>query len=395
MDIWRSLSGQVEVSFTSAQPETDLEALACLGLTLENLEKTDELSYRLTIPRRDWKKMKAFCQKRGNSIRLEKRRGLFWKGKALLHRPVLVLGLGFLLGLTLYLPSRVLFVEVEGNHRVPQRQILEAAEDCGLSFWAPRWQVRSERLKNALLAALPELQWAGVNTRGCVATISVRERAMEKGAAQPVYSSIVAARDGFLLSTTVTQGTALCAPGQTVKAGQALISGYTDCGLTIRFDGAQGEIFAQTNRALEAVCPLTWQEKQPDGPAKRKFGLTLGKKRIIFWKDSGILEGTCGRMVWQYSLTLPGGFSLPVTLWVETYPQVQLTQGEWPGLADSLTEFGEHYLLRRMIGGTIQSRRQVIREEGGLARLTGAYVCREMIGRGRTEQMEDIHGKTN
>lgn len=395
MDIWRSLSGEMEVSFTSAQPEADLQALACLGLTMENIEKIDDLTYHLRIPRQGWNTMASFCRRRGNTLAILKKRGLFWKGKSLLARPVLVFGLGLLVILTLYLPSRVLFVEVEGNVQVPTRQILEAAGDCGLSFWAPRRQVRSETIKNALLAAVPQLQWAGVNTRGCLATISVRERAPGEDAVEERCTSIVASRDGFLLSTTVTQGTALCVPGQAVKQGEVLISGYTDCGLCVRFDGAQGKILAQTSRTLEVVSPLDWLQKGEEGAVKRKIGLTLGKKRIIFWKDSGILEGSCGRMVWQYHLTLPGGFSLPISLWAETYPQTELLPGEAPGLEDTLTGFAERYLTSRMIGGTIQSRRLTHWEEGGLARLSGEYVCTEMIGRGRTEQMEDIHGKTD
>lgn len=395
MDIWRSLSGELEVTLTSAQPEEELHTLAMLGLTLENLEKTDSLTYRFRIPRQGWRTVKAFCARRGDTLTLEKRRGLYWRGKRLLSRPVLVFGLGLLLGLTLYLPGRVLFVEVEGNQLVPTRRILEAAEDCGLSFGASRRDLRSEKVKNALLVAVPELQWAGVNTRGCVATISVRERAAGEDAREEAYTGIVAARDGYLLSITTTQGTALCAPGQAVTAGQTLISGYTDCGLCIRFDGAQGEIVAQTSRSIRAVMPLIWQETGQIMEVKKKISLTIGKKRIIFWKDSGILQGSCGRMVSRYDLTLPGGFSLPVTLWLESYPQAAQSPGKLPAMEAALPDLAVSYLEGQMTGGTIESRRETLREEGDLLVLDGEYVCVESIGRGTTEQMEDIHGKTD
>lgn len=395
MDIWNDLSGELEVELTSAQPEAELQALACLGLTMSHLEKTDDLTYRLRIPRRDWKTMAPFCRKRGDTLLLKKRRGLYWKGKALLSRPVLVLGFGLLLALTLYLPSRVLFVEVEGNEEVPTREILEAAEHCGLSFGASRRQIRSEKIKNGLLAAVPELQWAGVNTRGCVATISVRERGGGQDAPEETYTAIVADRDGYLLSTTVTKGSALCAPGQTVKAGQTLISGYTDCGITIRFDGAEGEIFAQTHRSLAAISPSDWLEKGEEKGYKGKIGLTLGKKRIIFWKDSGILQGSCGRMVSEYDLTLPGGFSLPVTLWVERYPQVEMLPATIPMAEEDLSQFAATYIKSQMRSGTIESRSQTLWEAEGKMHLAGEYVCTEWIGRGSTEQMEDIHGKTD
>ena len=92
----------------------------------------------------------------------------------MLFRPVLLAGLGILFLLAMYLPSRVLFIRVEGNMQIPDRQILAAAEECGIRFGASRREVRSEKVKNALLSSVPQLQWAGVNTAGCVATISVR-----------------------------------------------------------------------------------------------------------------------------------------------------------------------------------------------------------------------------
>lgn len=395
MDIWRFITGEIQAKLTSAQPEEDLQKLTCLGVTLWELDKLDDLSYTFRLSRRDWPAALGYCRKKGSNLSIVRKIGLFWKGKAMLSRPVLVLGLGLLLGLTFFLPSRVLFVEVEGNQQVPSRQILEAAQECGLGFWTPRRQLRSEKIKNGLLSAIPQLQWAGVNTKGCVATISIREGSREAPEPSPLAGAVVASRDGFLISTTVTKGSSLCTPGQTVKAGQTLISGYTDCGICIRFDGAEGEILAQTNRSLAVVTPTDWLEPGESQGVKRKISLTLGKKRINFWKDSGILEGSCGRMVAEYELTLPGGFSLPVSVWVETYPQRTMTVLSLPEGAADLPTFGETYLTSQMRSGTILSRRERIWEEEGTLHMAGEYVCTEDIGRSSTEQVEDIHGKTN
>ena len=84
-----------------------------------------------------------------------------------------------------------------------------------------------------------------MNTRGCVAVISVRERPEEAQVDRPgTVSAVTAAQDGIIERVTVTNGTALCRPGQAVRAGETLISGYTDCGRTIR-----------AGRAEEGLCP--------------------------------------------------------------------------------------------------------------------------------------------
>lgn len=395
MDLWQSVMGQVELALTSADPERSLEAIRAQGIDLLDIRPDGELTLTFRIARKEESRLRQLCEKRGEILRLRKRRGLYWTLRGATKRPVLTLGLAGLLAATLYLPSRVLFLQVEGNTTVPSRKILEAAAEAGVRFGASRRQVRSEKLKNALLAAVPELQWAGVNTAGCVATISVREKLPAQPVQESTLSSIVASRDGFVLSATVTRGTGLCAPGQTVKAGQTLISAYTDCGICIRATGAEGEVFAQTHRSLTVIRPLIWQEKGETTAAKRKISLCLGKKRIILWKDSGILGGSCGRMCSSYPLTLPGGFRLPVSLTVETHTDAVLTPMDAESAGEGLSEFARTYLQAQMVSGTIANYRESVTAADGVIRLTGEYVCTEMIGRVRQEQMGDLYGKTN
>jgi hypothetical protein len=136
-----------------------------------------------------------------------------------LKRPALAGGL-LLLVLILWLPSRVLFICVAGNTLVPEKQILEAAEKCGVGFGASRKDVRSESVKNALLEALPQLQWVGVNTSGCHAVITVREKSLpEKEEESDFPASMVASRDGYILSCTAERGSLAVTPGQTVQQG--------------------------------------------------------------------------------------------------------------------------------------------------------------------------------
>lgn len=252
-------------------------------------------------------------------------------------------------------------------------------------------------MKNALLSALPQLQWAGVNTSGCVATVSVRERTEPEVTEQDsAVSSIVASRDGFIVSATVTRGNFLCRVGQSVKAGQVLISGYTDCGICIQATRAEGEIYAQTSRDFAAVTPAQWTVRGEQTAVRRKYSLIIGKKRINLWKDSGILQGSCDRMDRRYELTLPGGFRLPVTLCVEEYT---FYDGEMmtlePDAAEAaLSKFAQSALTQQMVAGRILSREESITQSEDKYLLEGTYACVEMIGRVRREQIGDTNGKS-
>lgn len=396
MDLWKSLAGMVEVELTSAEPEAALGAISTRGIEIFRVEQKGELTMRFRIRRKDYGMLVALCEKRGEKLKLLQKSGLYWAGRQLLRRPVLLAGMALFLALVLYLPSRVFFIRVEGNVTVPTRQILEAAGESGICFGASRRQVRSEKVKNALLSAVPQLQWAGVNTAGCVATISVRERTDTQASQQEwEVTSIVAARDGYILSGTVTRGNALFQVGQAVKAGQVLVSGYTDCGICIQATRAEGEVMAQTNRTLEAVTPSQWVLRGEGTGVHRKYSLLFGKKRINLWKDSGILDTTCGRMYMEYYVTLPGGFQLPLALCVEEFTSYETREAELSQSVaeEALTEYADSYLLQQMVAGEIQSRQQTVCLDGGIYRLKGSYVCVEMIGRIQREQIGDTNGK--
>lgn len=388
MGVFKSLAGMVWIELTSADITGSLAGLNHLGIPIFDVRMDGDLSARFRIYRRDWNRISAYAKRRGERLQLLGKRGLYWNLKRIVFRPVLMSGIILLLGLALFLPSRVLFVQVEGNATVPARRILEAAEESGIRFGASRRAVRSERMKNALLSAVPQLQWAGVNTYGCTAVISVRERAPEEEAEQHSgVSSIVAARDGVILSSTVTRGSGLCAAGQAVREGEILISGYTDCGLCITATRAEGEIMALTRRNLTVITPSETRIRRQHEAQSIKFSLIIGKKRINFYKGSGISDASCVKMYSEYALTLPGGFSLPVAVVKETIISCDTTASEYTEdqIADALSSFASDYLQQQMIAGRITDFSEQITAENGFWHLTGEYACVEMIGRRQDE----------
>lgn len=391
MGLFRSVSGMLEVEIVSADIPALFAAITDRGITVLKANIQDELTVRLHIRRQDWRRFSTLCRHRGEKPKIMRRGGFYWQLKALLRRPLLLAGVTFLGALTLILPNRVLFTRVEGNIDIPTARILEAAADSGICFGASRREVRSERVKNALLEEVPELQWAGVNTYGCVAVISVRERETEvsEHRSDSGVSSVVAACDGVILSATATRGNCLCEPGQAVTKDQVLISGYTDLGLVIRGEAAQGEIFAQTRHDIRAVTPMGVFRRRTEGGGDVKYSVVFGKKRINLWKGSGICEGRCGRMYEEYYITLPGGFQLPVAFVKETVLDVELEPVvlKPEDVAQRLETFGQDHLREQMISGHIVSAESVTYDDDGVLVLEGKYLCTEMIGRSRQEKI--------
>lgn len=393
MQFWHSLAGGFQVELKCADPAFALSQLQERGIILYQAQLVDDFTVSFTVSRFQIKAIKKIAEKRGFSLHIQGRQGIYWLIPGLLRRPVLVLGLSFLLILGMYLPTRVLFIQVEGNTTIPTRMILEAAASCGIDFGASRAEVRSEKMKNALLQCLPQLQWAGINTSGCTAVISVKERQLTNTqSSNNGVASIVAIRDGIIASVTATKGNALCKIGQAVKAGETLISGYTDCGFTIQASRAEGEVYGTTERELELVTPMLYESRSETTDAQEKYSLIIGKKRINLYFGSGISDVSCVKMYVEKYLTLPGGFQLPIALVTEVWTTTVSQPVEAEVNASILAEAAQQYIHGDMTAGQILTADIDVARENGVSVLYGRYACLEMIGQLREEEIVKPNG---
>ena len=290
--------------------------------------------------------------------------------------------------MTVYVPQRVLFVAVEGNHKVSTARILREAENCGLHFGSIRADVRSEEIKNRLIQQIPELSWVGVNTAGCTAVIRVRESVEETEQKAPgTYSSIVAVSDAVVTSCTVLSGTAECVVGDAVKKGQVLISGYQDLGILVKLTRSKGEVFGRTDRQLCVIAPRIESVKATGDVYETSYSLFVGKKRINLSKCSGISYKECDKIYTEYSIVLPGGYILPISLSCERFWCGDTTSSGTSVAGDVIADSNK-YLFDHTISAEIIDSHYSVEEFDDFSMLTIRYDCLEMIGRERNEEYQ-------
>lgn len=386
---WSSFGGTVRLSLVSPDVEGTLESISRAGITLFHVESVSELETRFSVEKNHMKSVRQICTMHNGQLHLRRRDGVYWTVKCLIYRPVLVLLVMLLLGLTLFLPSRVLFFDVEGNQKLTEGEILEVLYRCGIGFGSVRGEVRSEKIKNALLEELPQLQWAGINTVGCRAVVSVRERTSPASERTPKgVHNIVALCDGVVEEVVVTRGSAACRPGQSVRAGEVLISGYTDLGICIRGECAQGTVFARTKRSVQAFSPFFDSPVSEALHERTNYFFFFGKNRINFCKGSGISCISCDKIYTEKYLTLPGGYQLPLGIGVERLSPGKRTENNQneEAVRSCLSNQTRDYLLGQMVSGKIVKKTESFSVSDSGVFLTGDYACHEMIGRLRLEE---------
>ncbi len=396
MGIWNAATGNIQIKITSADITGILKLLAEKNIILYDINFQTALTACVSIRKSDYKNVEMLLMKRGAQCAISSKTGLFGVFSQLKRRYIMVIGVIALLVLTIYIPSRIFFIQVQGNRKISSQYITERAVANGITFGCDRWNIRSAQLKNRMLEDIPELDWVGITTAGCVATIEVKEKDVPNMETEKNFCSIVSAVDGVVESVTVTKGKAICVPGQAVRSGQLLISGYVDQGLLIRLTGAEGEVFAKTLRKVEAVSPTTFTSRGEICETETSFALQFGKKVINFSKHSSISPMSCVKIYSRKYVTLPGGFILPIaliredTVYYETY-DAALEESEFTWLESASV----HYLEEQMLAGKIieHTYHHEINEE--LCTFTGTYICTEQIGKYKFEESPVNYGENS
>ena len=390
------LENRLKVEITCADVPGMLCSFYQQNIMLTQVESVDQFTVRFCIKRKDYLIAKKTAERLGGVFRILSSSGMARYLQNMLKRPVLVICILTVLTLSILLPRYVLFVEVDGDETISDEYIIEKAAICGIRFGASRQAVRSEQMKNKLLAEIPQLHWAGINTYGSVAVISVEEKSISEEEKQnnSKVCSIVAAHDGIVTACTVRKGTQLCQVGQAVRAGELLVSGYTDCGLKLQATQAEAEISAKTLRRLEAIMPVEREIRTGTSKRNVKISLQIGKKLINLFKGSGICGASCVKMYEQKYVTLPGGRTLPIAMISEHYVSFQKST-ELPSEFGADTEIesrAQQYLYTQMIAGEIK---HAITEKSLLDDcwlLNGIYSCQESIERVIYEGRIDNYG---
>lgn len=395
MKWYNIFNNMVRFQMTSATPADMLTEIVKSGIALLDIGFENDLTVNCTVARKDYFRLEQLILRRGGVISSQKHSGIYFVLKDLRNRVVLILGMLAILVFAIYLPRRVFFIEVNGNSLVSDSVILEKAEECGLKFGALRQQIRSEAIKNYLLAEIEDLQWAGVNTNGCTAVITVRERTAKEENTMHNICNIVAAKDGVITRCTVLKGNALCKEGDAVKSGQVLVSGYTDYGIAMKAERAEAEVFAQTLYDLRVVAPQNAMSRGAAYYVDEKYSLILGKKIINLSLDSGILDSTCVKIYERDFITLPGGFQLPVGIVREKviYTDMSQSVGDISTPSDWIEKYAEQCLLDQMVAGRIVDSHYSIVSGQDVSVLTGSCNCIEMIGRIQYEEIIKHNGK--
>lgn len=383
-----NMRGYAIVSVTGGEPEQFLNHCRAQGVLVRSCKTVSEIELKLRLRKQDISRARHCASRSNCELKELQTLGAGYVWSRVKKRYFLIFGM--LLGIVLLCISNLYIwdIEIVGNETVPEHEILNALEGCGVYIGASWTDFTADQIRSKLLYELPELSFLTVNVNGSRATVLVRERiAVPEIDYDSEFSDIVALKSAVVESVYAYRGTALVQSGSVVHSGDILISGYmpefaedATVGTTV---SALGEVWAQTSYEFTVSESLTCYEKQYTGRESRNFAIIFGENRLNFYSRTGIYRANCDTIYNEWNLGIENLLSLPISLVCETrteYETIQAVQNQ-----DELMQRLESLLYARLLReigdtGEIIAYNTNASADGDELILTLKATCREQIG---------------
>lgn len=317
------LRGSVRVQVQCPYPERLVNLCASNGIEFWDFCRISPVTLQVTMHPAGYRALSALATKAGFEISEVRKEGVPFFLWRLRKRYVLLAGM-LLMFLTVWTLSLFIWeIDVQGNKTVPSQEILAALRELGVGIGTFGPAVSSEAISNDMLLRFPGLAWIAVNVSGSHAEVLVRERVpkpaiLDKNAPIMVY----AVKSGIIASMSVLEGKDTVKPGDTVQAGDVLVTGIMDSLVSgKRMVHAMAEVTARTWYDLSAQIPLETVHKTYTGEKRTRTAIIFAGKRLNLYFNGGIPFASCDKMTIEKNLKLPTGNILPITIVKEKYDE--------------------------------------------------------------------------
>ena len=385
------LLGVVRVRVTGPFPERLLNLCAQGGVPFWGVEWLDSHTLRLTARRRALGRLAELAGRVDCQVEVEGRRGLPEVLGRFRTRYAFLIGMAFALCAVGVLSRFVLTIQVTGNQQVPAAVILSELRRLGVRPGVYGPSLDRKQLAQEALLELDGLSWMALNLYGTRLEVVVREavKAPERvDTAENV--DLIAEADGLVVKVEPERGDSLVEPGDTVAAGDILISGtvtleppmYSDAPERYYQVHARGRVWARTWRTLTAAIPLEAAVKDYTGRERSVWSVQLFGRRVEIFGTTSISWSEYDKITTVRQAALPSGDPLPLSLVRETAREyVPRTVQVDREAARALLEEELLARLEEQIGpdGTVSAYQCTARETGGRLEVTLTAECREEI----------------
>ncbi|HHY14721.1 MAG TPA: sporulation protein YqfD [Firmicutes bacterium] len=317
---WLWWRGFVTVRLRGPGLERLLNKIAAADIVLWQIERRTPDVMLARFGMADFCRLRPLLWGTRINVSILDRHGLPFLLRDIKRRLLLPAGLALCLAFIVHLAGYIWFVEIHGHESLSLGELRLAAEELGLNAGVRRASIAPRRIEKELLLRFPSLAWAEVELKGVRARLSLSERNEGEGV-RASAGHIYATEDGVVTQVLVLRGTARVGEGDTVQAGELLISGdYYDARGQKQFGSAEGIIRARVWHEEVGEAPLVVWRPLETGVRRLQYLVSIGPWVIPVGKSYS--EETHLRRAKEWSLSL-GAAMVPISLARVEYAEVE------------------------------------------------------------------------
>ncbi|MDR0822149.1 MAG: sporulation protein YqfD [Oscillospiraceae bacterium] len=285
----------------------------------------------------DYGKCTRLASRHGVRTKVVERHGVFFRVRKYLSRFGAWFGVAGFFAVIYVMSLYIWEIDVTASENVSQSEVLAILDDMGIKSGVRSSDIIVANAENELIVRSRKISWADIQKKGATLHVSISEHTEADGL-KPC--SIVAKYSGVIKSVKLRGGKLLADTGDTVKAGDVLISGNYKGNLT----RANAEIIADCTLIETFFTPFNETIKAPTDETLSQTTLVLLGKNIPLYLHE-IDANNTKYTEENYKPRIFGKLPLPFTLSKREYRKVaekKITRTPNDSVADIRRQIDEY-----------------------------------------------------
>ncbi|MFD0672068.1 sporulation protein YqfD [Cohnella sp. GCM10027633] len=379
--------GFVWVKLVGGDGERLLNAATAANIALWQITfaKDGSMTFGVSVP--DFFRLRPLLRASGSRTRILSKHGLPFKMARLGRRKVFAGGMLAFVAALFVLSMLVWNVDIEGETRIPEAQILAAARAEGV--YERQWSWRLDdtaTLSQKLVKRLPDAAWIGVEKKGTTIVITVVDST--KPEVKPIEgpSDLVANSDAVVTRIVAESGRPKVERNDRVRKGDVLVSGLLGDERNNRAVVSKGTVMGLVWHEYKIVSPMSKKIKSYTGESRTRGYWLIGNRALQIsgyggaeYEESQVRASMKRSQLWKWAL--PFGTMKEVELEViETERKLTAAEAKEAGLSAARTEL----LSKSGVGAAIKAE-NILHEhtENGKVMLSVLFEVEQSIAESR------------
>lgn len=401
----RCVGGYLRIRLVGFSPERFLNLCMANQIVIWDLKYQDN-GYQFLVTLKDYRRVRPLVKKAKVHLKIMGRYGLPFFLHRNRRRKLYAAGVGTFF-LILFIMSRFIWnITLDGNYHFTDDTLLHYLDTLDIRYGTAKSGIDCDELEESIRSRYPEIIWVSARISGTRLMIKVKEN--EVMGTIPLKEDtprdLVADKSGTITRMIVRRGKAQVAIGDTVEAGQVLVSGtvpiYNDAEelVNCQYVHADADIYARTEEGYRQQIPRFVTERSYGGRIRQGLRLRLPGLSFLWMLPPG--KDTLWEITGRYrQVTVFGDFYLPV--WID-----RITARQYENYERSRTK-AELEIIKNQINDEkiqnlaekgvqiIENNVKILDKSSGWE-IQGSFVLEEKIGTGQdiTQTMHEEEEQT-